>query len=57
MANDSTTTRIIVKVKGYSVKMIIDTGANIFIVTYPIVKRFQLVMGLADSSQIIAVNQ
>ncbi len=40
MANNGITIRITVKVKGYSVKTIIDTGANIFIVTYLIVKRF-----------------
>ena len=56
MANDGTTTRMTVRIKGHPVKTIIDTKANVSIVTYPIVKRLQLAMGPADGSQIIAVD-
>ena len=57
MANDSTATRITVRVKGHPIKTIINTGVNVFIVTYPIVKRFQLAIRPADGSQIIAIDQ
>ncbi len=57
MTNDSIVTRMTVRVKEYHIKIIIDTGVNVSIVTYPIVKRLQLAMGLADGSQIIAVDQ
>ena len=57
MANDGITIRITVRVKGYLIKIIIDIGANVFIVIYPIVKRLQLTMESADGSQIIAVDQ
>ncbi len=40
MANDGITIRITVRVKGYPIKIIIDTEANVSIVIYPIVKRF-----------------
>ena len=50
MINDSTTIRMTIRIKGHPVKTIIDTEANIFIVTYPIVKRFQLTMRSADGS-------
>ncbi len=40
MANNGTATRTTVKMKGHPIKIIIDTGANVFIVIYPIVKRF-----------------
>jgi len=57
MANDSTATKITVRVKRHLIKTIIVIEANISIVTYPIVKRLQLVIGSADGSQIIAVDQ
>jgi len=57
MANDDTAIRITVRVKGYPIKTIIDTKANVSIITYLIVKRLQLVIGSADGSQIIAVDQ
>ena len=57
MADNGIMTKTTVKVKGHPIKTIIDTGVNVSIVTYPIVKRLQLVMKLADGSQIIAVNQ
>ena len=56
MTDNGIMTRITVRVKGHLIKTIIDTGANVFIVIYPIVKRFQLAMGPADGSQIIAVD-
>ena len=56
MANDGIATRMTVRVKEYHIKIIIDTGVNVSIVTYPIVKRLQLAMGSADDSQIIAMN-
>ncbi len=40
MANDDTATRMTVKVKGHPIKTIVDTEANVSIITYPIVKRF-----------------
>jgi len=39
MADNGITTKTIVRVKGYPIKTIIDTGANVSIVTYPTVKR------------------
>ena len=57
MADNGITTKTIVRVKGYPIKTIIDTGANVSIVTYPTVKRLQLAMEPADDSQIIAVDQ
>jgi len=56
MANDGTATRITVRMKGHPIKTIIDIGVNVSIVTYPIVKRLQLAIGLADSSQIITID-
>ena len=56
MTNDGTTIRTTVRMKEHSIKTIIDTGANVSIVTYLIVKRFQLAIGLTDGSQIIAVD-
>ncbi len=43
--------------KGHPIKTIINIGVNVSIVTYPIVKRFQLAIGPADGSQIIAIDQ
>ena len=57
MANDGTATRMTIKVKEYPVQIIINTEANISIITYPIIKKLQLAMGLVDSSQIIAIDQ
>ncbi len=50
MVNDSITTKITVRVKGHPIKTIINTGINVSIVTYPIVKRLQLAMGPADGN-------
>jgi len=57
MADNGIMTKTTVKVKGHPIKTIIDTGANVSIVTYPTVKRLQLAMEPADDSQIIAVDQ
>ncbi len=56
MADNDTATRITVRMKEHPIKTIIDTEANVSIVIYPIIKRLQLAMRLADGSQIIAVD-
>ena len=38
-------------------KAVLDTGANVSIVTLPIVKKLRLTMGMPDGSKIIAVDQ
>ena len=57
MANDDIAIRMTVRVKGHPIKNIIDTKANISIVTYFIVKRLQLTIKSTDNSQIITIDQ
>ena len=55
MANS--TVRVIVRVKGTLIKVIIDTGANVSIIILPVVKKLWMVMGMPDKSKIIAIDQ
>src|SRR6266542_4126990 len=55
MANSAVRTTI--RVKGIPMRAILDTGANVFIVILPVVKKLCLTMGMPDGSKIIAVDQ
>ncbi len=55
MANSAV--RTTVRVKGTLMRAVLDTGANVSIVTLPVVKKLRLTMGISDGSKIIAVNQ
>ncbi len=55
MANSAI--RTIVRVKGTSMRAVLDTGANVSIVTIPVVKKLCLTMRMSDGSKIIAVDQ
>ena len=55
MANSAV--RAIVRVKGTPMRAVLDTGANVLIVTLPVVKKLRLIMGMLDGSKIIAVDQ
>ena len=48
--------RITVRVKGIPIKAVLNTGANVSIVTLLIVRKLRLTMGVPDGSKIIAVN-
>ena len=48
--------RITVKVKGIPMKAILDTEANVSIVTLPVVKKLRLTMRMPDGSKIIAID-
>ena len=54
MANS--TIRAIVRVKETSMRAVLDTGANVLIVTLPIVKKLRLTMRMSDESKIIAID-
>ena len=54
MANSAV--RIIVRVKRTPMRAIMDTGANVSIVTLLIVKKLRLTMEMSDRSKIIAVD-
>jgi len=49
--------RIIVKVKETPMKAVLDTEANVSIVTLLVVKKLRLIMGIPDGSKIIAIDQ
>src|SRR6266545_548626 len=49
--------RITVRVKGTPMRAVLDTGANVSIVTLPVVKKLHLTMRMSDGSKIIAVDQ
>src|SRR6266540_1285442 len=49
--------RAVVRVKGTPIRAIIDTEANVFIVTLPIVRKLRLTMRMPDKSKIVAVDQ
>ena len=49
--------RITVRVKGTPMKAVLDTGADVSIVTLLVVKKLHLTMGMPDGSKIIAVDQ
>ncbi len=49
--------RTIVRVKRTLIRVIMDTGANVSIVTLSVVKKLRMIMELPDGSRIIAVDQ
>src|SRR6266496_1521511 len=55
MANSAIQTTV--RIKGTLMRAVLDTGANVSIVTLPVVKKLRLTMGLPDGSKIIAVDQ
>src|SRR6266511_3587511 len=55
MANSAV--RTTVRIKGTPMKAVLDTGANVFIITLPVVKKLRLIIGMPDESKIIAVDQ
>src|SRR6266542_1095471 len=55
MANSAV--RTTVRIKGTLMKAVLDTGANVSIVTLPVVKKLRLTMGVPDRSKIIVVDQ
>jgi len=55
MANSAV--RAIVRVKGTPMRVIMDTGANVFIVTLSVIKKLCLTMRMPDRSKIVAVDQ
>src|SRR6266540_2449141 len=55
MANSAV--RTTVRVKGTPIKAVLDTEANVSIVTLPVIKKLRLTMGMLDGSKIIAVDQ
>ena len=55
MANSAV--RVIMRVKGTPMRAIMDTGANVSIITLPVVKKLRMIMGMPDGSKIIVVDQ
>src|SRR6266540_1781460 len=55
MANSAV--RTTVRIKGTPMRAILDTGANVSIMTLPVVKKLRLTMGMPDGSKIIAIDQ
>ncbi len=55
MANS--TVRTIVRVKEIPIRAILDTGANVSIITLSIVKKLHLAIGMPDGNKIIAIDQ
>ncbi len=55
MANSAVRTTI--RIKGILIKAVLNTGANVSIVTLLVVKKLRLIMGMPDGSKIIAVDQ
>jgi len=49
--------RITVRVKGTLMRTVLDIGANVSIVTLPVVRKLRLIMRMPDGSKIIAVDQ
>src|SRR6266542_216940 len=49
--------RTTVRVKRTLMRAVLDTGANVLIVTLPVVKKLRLTMGMPDRSKIITVDQ
>ena len=48
--------RTTVRVKGTLMRAVLNTGANVSIVTLPVVKKLHLTIGIPDGSKIIAVD-
>ena len=55
MANSAVRTTI--RVKGIPMRAVLDTRANVLIITLPVVKKLRLTIGIPDGSKIIAVDQ
>ncbi len=55
MANSAM--RMTVRIKGTPMRAVLNTGANVSIVTLPVVKKLYLIIGMPDKSKIIAVDQ
>ncbi len=49
--------RTTVRIKEIPIRAVLDTGANVSIVTLPVVKKLYLTMGMPDESKIIAIDQ
>jgi len=49
--------RTTIRIKGTPMRAVLDTGANVSIVTLPVVKKLHLIMGMPDGSKIVAMNQ
>ena len=54
MANSAV--RTTVRVKGTPMRAVLDTGANVSIVTLPVVKKIRLTIGMPDGSKIVAMD-
>jgi len=48
--------RITVRVKGIPIKAVLNTGANVSIVTLLIVRKLRITIEMPDESKIIAVD-
>jgi len=55
MANSAL--RITIRIKETPMSAVLDTEANVFIMTLSVVKKLCLTMGMPDGSKIIAVDQ
>ena len=55
MANSAV--RTTVRVKGTPMKAVLNTEANVSIITLSVVKKLRLTMGIPDGSKIIVVDQ
>src|SRR6266508_1653350 len=55
MANSAV--RTTVRIKETPMRAVLDTRANVSIVTLPVVKKLRLIMGMPDRSKIVAVDQ
>ena len=49
--------RTTVRVKGTPMRVVLNTRANVSIITLPVIKKLRLTMGMLDGSKIIAVDQ
>ncbi len=49
--------RAIVRVKRTLMRAIMDIRVNVFIITLPMIKKLQMIMGMLNKSKIIVVNQ
>jgi len=54
MANSAV--KVIIKVKGIPIRVIIDIKTNIFIITLLVIKKLQIIIGMPDKSKIIAID-
>ena len=56
MGQEGLAIRTIIRVKGHSIKAIVDSRVSIFIITLLVVKQLRLQMSLADRSSIVIIN-